>query len=192
MAQKTEKQRRAELEDRVRRNLLRIYTLTCIRDGGTIDFHDEGPFPVMDGKAVDQWAVRPGSGRRQNLLRQLRKRDDENFPVWAFAVRDEKTGEIVPISQKIDKKTGAPAFDANGVPVLEANGVVVTMPPPVWMMEHALEMPIPYANAQWVAKHKEHLAQRAENARQGKANMGASLEKAEADKVKATGAGAPA
>lgn len=59
-----------------------VVDLVCLHDGTVVEFIDEGPFPVMDGKAVSGWEGIPPSIGRQRLLTQLAKRDGAGNPLW--------------------------------------------------------------------------------------------------------------
>lgn len=85
--------------------------LVCIRDGSEQTFFDDGPWPKSpDGQDVQNWQALNPSGSRQHLLRQVRKLDEEGFPVWVAKVpglgvwdKDTQRKVMIPTAQQVGK-----------------------------------------------------------------------------------------
>lgn len=175
------------LDEKAARGEVRIYTLTCITDGGTIDFVDEGPFAVMDGKPVDGWKQRDPSGRRQHLIKQLRKRtivevdgEEGEYQVWVHAFRG-PGGEILPLVLNADSKAGPVG------PCVRTDKTLTkaALPLPVWMMEFAVDFPIPLADDKWIAAHRVLLQNRNHAADRGRRELNRAVKVEEEKRVKA-------
>ncbi len=170
------------LEEKVKKGAIRRYDLTCIKDGAVTPFFDEGPFPTDEkGNEVEGWRVKDPSGRRQNLLKQLAKRDDDGFPIWAFCHRDAK-GTIVPLGPLIDAKGNVQI--ANGLPVIGAEGVAVEIPEGPWHTILQNPFPVPYANAAWIEQHKKHLGERQQRVDGGAIRLNGEIKQLEEDAKK--------
>lgn len=60
------------------------YELTCIKDGSTQKFWDDGPFErdPDTGKKLAGWNLKPANPKRQHLLAVLRKKDEAGNPIF--------------------------------------------------------------------------------------------------------------
>jgi hypothetical protein len=185
-----------QFEARAKAGEMRKYTLTCITDGGTFDFWDEGPFELKEGKPNPDWRKQDPSGRRQSLLKVLRKRVSVDMgdgtevilPVFVHAHR-EGSGRIVPLVMNNDSRNGRPgpcakSTDDKGKVTLSPADV----PPPVWEQVFATEFPIPLADEQWIAGHARLLQNRATAHDRGNGNMNAAVREEQEKRVKAPAA----
>lgn len=171
----------------------RTIELTCLTDGGTMEFVDEGPFPIEDGKPVDGWRQRDPSGRRQHLLKQLRKRTavevdgagEADYSVWAHAFRDAR-GVITPCFLNSDTKAGPIGLCVRNV---DDKGKVtltrVEPPKPVWEQAFQMDFPIPLADEAWCAAHKVLLGNRAKIAERGALDVQRAIKVEEEKRIKA-------
>lgn len=169
------------------------YTLTCITDGGVLDFFDEGPFPVADGKPNKDWKQKDPTGRRQNLLKQLRKqvaietddgRINGEFHVWVHAARD-ANGKILPIVLNNDAKAGpvgpcVKSVDDKGKVTLTKAEV----PPPVWEQAFGVNFPVPLADEAWLEAHALLLQNRAKAHDRGGQSLEAAIREEKEKRVK--------
>lgn len=61
---------------------IKTVELVCLHDGTVIEELDDGPHPVMGGKALPGWEKLAPNPGRQRILRLMRKRDGLGNPLW--------------------------------------------------------------------------------------------------------------
>lgn len=93
--------------------------LVCITDGSVIECIDEGPHPVMDGKAFPQWSTTSPSQGRQRILALLRKRDAAGNPLF-YATKPGVRVWDKDISRFVDAPTITPELK----PVQDAHAAI--------------------------------------------------------------------
>lgn len=93
--------------------------LVCITDGAVVECLDEGPHPVMGGKAFPAWQSVSPTPSRQRILAMLRKRDGAGNPVW-YAT---KPGVRV-WDKDINRYVDAPVITAEMKPLQDAHAAI--------------------------------------------------------------------
>lgn len=131
------------------------YIIKTLKDDGTVEHVDEGPFPGKDPK----WQEADPSNGRQKTIAALKKRDSE--------------GNLASIIVAAHVADGV-----GGIKVVTGRDI-----PPVWDKGQAQHMQIAKKDDEWLAAHDNHLAQRAAAADRGKVAVKQAVDQIATEKV---------